>query len=79
MQKNIEFSRLRKVLLSDKIASPKRLNEVIRQDILKVLSSYMEIDIRDLNVQIETNLSGFDISIAGYAKRLKSLPNCIEN
>lgn len=70
-----EFDRLRDVLLYDKINTPARLNDVVKSDILDVLSNYIDIIPSTFSVDLNVSEEGYAISITGKGRRLKSVGN----
>ena len=58
--KNIAKERLRLVLVHDRASISPQLLEDLKEDMLKVISSYMEIDVRGTEVTLNSN----DTSVA---------------
>lgn len=68
----VDYARVKNVLLTDKICSPTRLNDCIRQDVYELLSNYMEI--KKEEVEVRLNLEGGEpsVSIKAPFNRLKT-------
>ncbi len=62
--------RLEKVLIKDKTEEPKKLEEILKSDILNVLQDYM--DVSNLTVNFNVSLDGYKLCINADAKRVKS-------
>ena len=62
--------RLEKVLVKDKMEEPKKLEEILKSDILKILQDYM--DITNISVNFDVSLDGYKLNINADAKRVKS-------
>ena len=62
--------RLEKVLVKDKMEEPKKLEEILKSDILKILQDYM--DITNISVNFDVSLEGYKLNINADAKRVKS-------
>ncbi|HZJ82777.1 MAG TPA: cell division topological specificity factor MinE [Clostridia bacterium] len=56
--KNIAKERLKLVLIHDRANISPKLLEMIRGDILKVISDYMEIDVDDMDIRITKEPTG---------------------
>lgn len=56
--KNIAKERLKLVLIHDRANISPKLLEMIRGDILKVISDYMEIDVDDMDIRITKEQTG---------------------
>ena len=48
----VASSRLKQLLLSDRIACPTEITDSIRGDIVSALSKYVEIDIQNIDIHI---------------------------
>ena len=62
--------RLEKVLVKDKMEEPKKLEEILKSDILKILQDYM--DITNISVNFDVSLEGYKLNINADAKRIKA-------
>lgn len=70
------FRRLERVLLGDKIGGTGETVDVMKNDIIKVLSGYM--DVKDLSIAVSTETGGgYSIVIRAKASRI-SMPNVIK-
>lgn len=69
----VEFMRLRKLLLKDKVSTPDCLKGVIKSDIYTVLTNYMELNPDELEVEIAEGDGKFCLNITAYTKRFKQL------
>ncbi len=66
--------RLKKVLLQDKLSNPERLNEVLKEELLFVLSSYMDISPKNFKLYIGISEGGgFDVYVKAKAERIYSI------
>lgn len=72
MQKDNTIIRLKRVLLSDKINMPNGLMALLKKDLLRVFDSYFDINEENLQIEIDTDADGYDISIKGRSQRIKS-------
>ncbi len=74
MNANRSITRLKSVLVQDKEQNPLKILGVLKADILKVLSNYMEIDYEDVDVNIVVNKNGtYDLEIKSVVRRVKTL------
>jgi septum formation topological specificity factor MinE len=73
MAKNgeIELSRLKNLLLQDKVNTPTQFAEVIKSDLYGVLSGYMELYSDDLSVAISADERGFLVAVEARTARFK--------
>jgi len=58
--KDVAKSRLKFVLIQDRINCSEQVLEMLKTDILKVIANYMEFDDDELDIQIEQPKSGKD-------------------
>ncbi len=56
--KNIAKDRLKLVIVHDRVNTSTQLLEMLKNDIIKVISSYMEVDERELDIQISQGDGG---------------------
>jgi cell division topological specificity factor len=56
--KNIAKDRLKLVLVHDRANTSTKLLEMLKNDIIKVIQSYMEVDEQELDIQITQGDSG---------------------
>lgn len=70
MKKNANI-RLEKVIANDKCTNVNLMNELIKSDIYYLLINYFEINFEDINLQIDTTESKFNISLNASAVRTK--------
>ena len=74
MQISDGISRINKVLISDKYVNPESLVNVMKSDLISVISSYLEFDKSNVMVALEVNRDGeYDFMLRVNAKRLKNL------
>lgn len=67
-------NRLKNVLNIDKNDNPIKITNVLKSDLLYLLSNYMEISPDDLNLSIEVGQGGtYKLEILGNVRRLKVL------
>jgi septum formation topological specificity factor MinE len=70
----IQISRLKKVLIVDKLHSPTRLIGVLKSDLCNVLRSYMDMKDDDLKISISMDNRGmYNVNIYVTASRMKAL------
>ena len=68
------ISRLKNVLVLDKQQNPLKIIEVLKSDIIQVLSNYMEIDYEDVDLNIVVNQNGtYDLELKSIVRRVKPL------
>ena len=71
--------RLKKVLISDKEENPSKLINVLKSDIINILTNYMEISYDDLDVTLSIDENGlFVFNAYSKVRRLKNLSAVIE-
>ncbi len=58
MFKTRGIEKLKKVLINDKHFQPSRLNDMVRSEIFKCLSNYMEISAEDIKTSITVEEDG---------------------
>ncbi len=79
MSKMRGIDKLQKVLINDKHFQPARLNDIVRSDIFKCLSNYMEISPENILTDISVDETGqYVLRCKVSCKRLKImgiLPN----
>ena len=61
--KDVAKSRLKFVLVQDRLNCSTQVLEMLKNDILKVISNYMEIDEDELDIQITQPRAGDDESV----------------
>jgi len=61
--KNIAKDRLKLVLVHDRVNCSTQVLEMLKNDIIKVISNYMEIDEDELDIQISDTTSGSGESV----------------
>jgi len=72
MYKTRGIEKLQKVLINDKHFQPARLNDVVRSEIFKCLSNYMEISPEDILTNISIDADGqYVLRCKVSCKRLK--------
>lgn len=69
----VELTRLKSLLLKDKVSTPNHIAEVIKSDIYSVLSNYMELFADDLSVSIDCDEQGFVVDINAKTARFKQI------
>ena len=73
MQKYCE-TRLRNMMIRDKGENTRKIDGVLKAEILYVLKSYMELSDYDLDVDIVVNNRGFyDLTIKAECRNIKSV------
>ncbi len=79
MKKNarIAAERLKKVVLSDKVAHSDKLNELLVSDITELLSNYFELYPSSVIVKFADGNYGLDVMIDARAARVKPYGNFI--
>lgn len=66
--------RLKRVLMQDKLSNPARLSEIIKEEIVFVLSSYMDILSRDIEFFVSVDDNGlYSIDVRAKARRIYSV------
>ena len=69
------LSRMKTVLLHDKLLLPNNFEEVLKSEIASLLDNYMSIRRDTLDINISVNPAGeYEIVVKAYADRLKSTP-----
>lgn len=72
MKEKYGIQKLKKVLINDKHFRPENLNNILKSEIFKCLSSFLEIIPEELNSKLQINEDGnFEFSLCVIAKRLK--------
>lgn len=69
----IELSRLKNLLVHDKVSTPNQLTDVIKSDIYSVLSNYMELYSDDLKVLVDADEKGYHLMISAHTNRFKQV------
>jgi len=68
-------TRLKSVLLQDKLHAPNNFIEFVKRDIYTTLFNYFEINEEDIELTVEVDKAGnYIIEITGRAYRLKNIP-----
>ncbi|MEG1612867.1 MAG: cell division topological specificity factor MinE [Clostridia bacterium] len=79
MKKNAKIAseRLKQVLLSDKIAQPEKFNELLKSEVVTVLSNYFELfpSTFEINLAISDNV--IDITMRVKGGRIKPYGNFV--
>lgn len=74
----INECRLKNMLNMDKKENPQKILNILKSEILYVLTNYMEINADDLEVNVIASNEGFyEIIVVGKTKRLKIVSNVI--
>lgn len=68
---NIEFLRLKSMLISDKVNVPNELCSLIKSDVYVLLANYMELKPENVIVDQTIEENGFCITIKAKTDRLK--------
>lgn len=69
------LSRMKTVLLHDKLLLPNNFEEVLKSEVASLLDNYMSIHKDSLDINISVNQDGeYEINIKAYADRLKNTP-----
>ncbi|MBR7091366.1 MAG: hypothetical protein IKC79_02815 [Clostridia bacterium] len=71
MQKKGVVRRLREVLINDKRMDPKRLQEVLRNDLYEILYQYMDIGQKDVLAKVDIEDGEYVLRCKVRTKRLK--------
>ena len=71
MQKKGVVRRLREVLINDKRMDPKRLQEVLRNDLYEILYQYMDIGQKDVLAKVDVEDGEYVLRCKVRTKRLK--------
>lgn len=69
----IEYGRLKKLLLQDKVNTPDRLTDVLKSDIFAVMKNYMDIRSEDVKVVIDADDKGYHVIISARTNRFKQI------
>ncbi|MCL2176730.1 MAG: cell division topological specificity factor MinE [Firmicutes bacterium] len=68
----ISLQRLQRVLMADKIASPTRILQVLKSDLLGVLQNHAELSDESVHFQISVDSAGsYYISLQAVASHIK--------
>ncbi|MBR7159494.1 MAG: cell division topological specificity factor MinE [Clostridia bacterium] len=69
------LSRLKTVLLHDKLLLPNNFEEVLKSEISSLLDNYMSVRRDTVYINISVNQDGeYEIVVKAYADRLKNTP-----
>ncbi|MBO5925431.1 MAG: cell division topological specificity factor MinE [Clostridia bacterium] len=69
------LSRLKTVLLHDKLLLPNNFEEVLKSEISSLLDNYMSVRRDTVDINISVNQDGeYEIVVKAYADRLKNTP-----
>jgi septum formation topological specificity factor MinE len=69
------LSRLKTVLLHDKLLLPNNFEEVLKSEISSLLDNYMSVRRDSVDINISVNQDGeYEIVVKAYADRLKNTP-----
>lgn len=72
MDANRSIDRLKSVLVQDKEQNPVKIMGILKNDITKLLSNYMEVDGDDIDVNLLVNNNGsYDLVIKSVVRRVK--------
>ena len=72
MDANRSIDRLKNVLVQDKEQNPVKIMGILKNDITKLLSNYMEVDGDDVDVNLLVNNNGsYDLVIKSVVRRVK--------
>lgn len=72
MDANRSIDRLKNVLVQDKEQNPVKIMGILKNDITKLLSNYMEVDGDDIDVNLLVNNNGsYDLVIKSVVRRVK--------
>ncbi len=73
MQKYCE-TRLRNMMIKDKGENARKIDGVLRAEILYVLKNYLELEEYDMDIDISINQKGFyDLTIKAECRNIKSV------
>ena len=77
MKRNAKVAaeRLKKVILSDKVAHSDKLNELLISDVTELLSNYFELYPSTVTVKISKSDNSLNVMIAANASRVKPYGN----
>ena len=65
-------NRLKSMIIMDKQDTPKKINKLLKSEILFVLKNYFDITAEDLNIDIDVNEFGkFNIKINAEARSME--------
>jgi septum formation topological specificity factor MinE len=63
--------RLNAVVNKDKKTNPKYLEDIIKSDFYYLISNYFEVDFKDIEVEITTENSKYQLSVNCLGERVK--------
>lgn len=69
----IEFLRLKSLLVSDKVNTPTQFSDVIKSDVYGILNNYMELTPDDLDVKIDADENGFRVVMTARTNRFRQI------
>ena len=69
----VEYMRLKSLLLKDKVSAPAHLAAVIKSDIFTVLQNYLEVVPDDLEVNLDSADGFFKLHITAKSRRIKQV------
>ena len=64
-------SRLKSIIQKDKENNPKYIVEIIKSDFYYLINNYLEVDFKDIDVEINLNQDRYSIEIHSTGDRLK--------
>ncbi len=76
--KNIAKERLRLVLVHDRVNVSPQFMETLKDDMIKVISNYMEINEREMEVNLTTSKSSVALVANIPVNRMKRGPNSLQ-
>ena len=69
------LSRMKTVLLHDKLLLPNNFEEVLKSEVASLLDNYMSVRRDTVDINISVNQDGeYEIVVKAYADRLKNTP-----
>lgn len=71
--KDMEYKRLKSLLIQDKANAPNQLSDVLRSDIYTLLKNYMEITPSNLKIYFDADEKGYHVIISARTNRFKQM------
>lgn len=69
----IEFDRLKNLLIKDKANAPCQLADVLKSDIYTLMKNYMEINSENIKIYFDADEKGYHIIISVHTNRFKQM------